>query len=317
MNKVALLMISLLIGTLVINPGLSSQTPVVDGINYQAVALDENRKEIAGHDIYGTVFYDKEIVIRFSIIRDKPDGPVVYSETHTTLTDAYGLFSLTIGHGEPVVGRFSDIRWGEAPHFLKVELDYKRNGEFLLMGIQQLMAVPYAMHALSAQATLAEEKDPIFNTSPASSITDAGSGKVITTAERKLIHNNDSLTRQLEQQLGQETIARQQGDSQLRQKQQADSSHWRTLINAETTARQQEDAELLNQLNSHQSADRDTNPTNELQVLSLTGTTRPQISLSKDGGGDFPQSCRVHYPCPAGRHAGNIVFRCKYYLYRR
>ncbi|HOK51848.1 MAG TPA: hypothetical protein PLF75_08140, partial [Bacteroidales bacterium] len=284
MNKLTLFCITLFMGILLFPGKMLSQTPVVDGINYQAVALDENRKEIAGHDIYGTVFFDKEIVVRFSIIRDKPDGTVVYSETHTTLTDAYGLFSLTIGHGQPLVGRFSDIRWGEAPHFLKVELDYKRNGEFLLMGIQQLMAVPYAMHALSAKTILAEEKDPIYSASPASGITDAGSGKVITDAERNLIRNTDSLTQQLNKQISAETNERRLEDRALRQKQQSDSIHFQSAINNEVALRQQENIILSNRLNQHLTDDKDTSTTNELQQLFISGNTQPQITLSKGGG---------------------------------
>ncbi|MGC8824889.1 MAG: hypothetical protein ACP5PZ_09920, partial [Bacteroidales bacterium] len=260
-----------------------TQTRIVDGINYQAVALDENKKEIAGHDINGTVFYDKEIIVRFTIISGSPDGTIEYMETHRTLTDAFGLFSLTIGHGEPQMGVFSQIQWSKAPHFLKVEIDYKRNGEFLLMGIQQLMAVPYALYALSSGMT-GVETDPYFQASPAAAITDAGSGKVITTDERNLIQKTDSLTRRLAQGLSQETAERQQGDRQLQQKQQSDSIHFRQVFNNEKLARQQEDALLRTILNHHITADQDTNATNELQQLSLTGTSLPQINLSKNGG---------------------------------
>lgn len=177
MKKKTLLPLFLL--AIVFRAGISQ---VADGINYQAVALDENKKEIAGRDLDGTVFYNRQIDIRFTIVAGSIEGTIVYSEMHTTLTDAYGLFSLTIGHGEPLLGNFADIKWSSAPHFLKVEMDHKRNGNFLVMGTQQLMAVPYALHALSAD--FSEESDPKFNSSEAAKITNSGSGSVISATER-------------------------------------------------------------------------------------------------------------------------------------
>jgi len=71
---------------------------IVDGVNYQAVALDENGKEIAGMDIDGNILYEKTIAVRFSIIDASVDGELLYQETHETNTDMYGLFNVIIGH---------------------------------------------------------------------------------------------------------------------------------------------------------------------------------------------------------------------------
>lgn len=123
------------------------------GINYQAVAIDEEGLEIAGMDINGQAIRDKTIAVRFSILSGGEYGAVLYQEIHTTNTDPHGLFSLIIGDGIVTGGtyiRLIDIPWSTADQFLKVELDIKNDGNFKLMSIQQFMAVPYAFYALNS-----------------------------------------------------------------------------------------------------------------------------------------------------------------------
>jgi len=144
---------------------------VADGITYQAIALDENGKEIAGHDIYGNIINSKRIDVRFSIVGGTQYGEVLYTEVHSASTDQFGLFSLIIGHG--VVssdGKFqnlTDINWGADELFLKVEIDIRRSGNFKVMGIQQMMSVPFAFHALTTTKTTVNFDDiqnkPLFS----------------------------------------------------------------------------------------------------------------------------------------------------------
>ncbi len=131
---------------------------VADGISYQAVALDDKGKEIAGHDINGLIIHSKQIAVRFSIINMSEDGETLYSEVHSTYTDQYGQFSLVIGHGEVssegTYQSLMDINWGAEKLFLKVEIDIRSTGEFKLMGIQQMMAVPFAFHSFSTSKAI-------------------------------------------------------------------------------------------------------------------------------------------------------------------
>lgn len=128
-------------------------TQVVDGINYQAVAIDENGKEIAGIDINGNIISSQAINVRFTIISNSIAGEITYQETHLTNTDQYGLFSVIIGHGEVTSlspnSSILDIAWGEYKHYLQVEIDFKGFGDYQALGTQQLMAVPYALYALN------------------------------------------------------------------------------------------------------------------------------------------------------------------------
>ena len=127
----------------------------INGINYQAVAVDEEGKEIAGMDIQGNVIHDKSINVRFTIIAGSANGATLYQETHTTYTDPHGLFSLVIGQGQSTnIGSATSILkidWSTQNQFLKVEIAYKDPNEYKLMGIQQLFAVPFAYYALNAK----------------------------------------------------------------------------------------------------------------------------------------------------------------------
>ena len=121
------------------------------GISYQAVAVDENGREIVGVDAQGQAIPNKEIGVRFTILQDNTIE--LYQEVHTTNTDKYGLFNLIIGYGTQTGGTltsFSNINWGIAEHFLKVELDIKGDGTFVDMGSQQMMSVPYALYAATS-----------------------------------------------------------------------------------------------------------------------------------------------------------------------
>ena len=140
---------------------------VADGINYQAVALDEKGKEIPGHDITGMIIYGNQLVMRFSILSGSQDGEVLYCETHATFTDQYGLISLVIGHGDVLpdgtYSRINAIPWGADKLFLKVEIDIHNSGDFKLMSIEQMMAVPFALYALSSSGNTIVNYDDIIN----------------------------------------------------------------------------------------------------------------------------------------------------------
>ncbi|MFH0893807.1 MAG: hypothetical protein V2A54_05165 [Bacteroidota bacterium] len=119
------------------------------GIYYQAVAIDEDGKEIVGMDVEGKPLYEKTIAVRFTITKGL-DGVVQWEETHTTNTDKYGLFSLTIGLGAPTgngaYAKLLDIPWIDADQFLKVEISTKNDGNYKMVSNQQFMAVPYSFY---------------------------------------------------------------------------------------------------------------------------------------------------------------------------
>jgi uncharacterized protein (TIGR02145 family) len=68
----------------------------------------------------------------------------VYEENHSTTT-SNGLVNLTVGMGNAVNGVFAQIDWGAGNKHLQVLMN-NGSGEIDL-GTQQMMSVPYALHA--------------------------------------------------------------------------------------------------------------------------------------------------------------------------
>lgn len=115
-----------------------SQVP--QGIPYQAIARDNQ----------GTPLADQFISLRFSVHTTAPSGAIVYQETHNVFTNIFGLFSINLGQGAPLIGTFNAIDWKDPAKFLQVELDTTGGTTYADMGTTQLMHVPYAMHAQSS-----------------------------------------------------------------------------------------------------------------------------------------------------------------------
>ncbi len=122
----------------------------LNGIYYQAVALDDEAKEIVGMDIVAKPLFEREIGVRFTITKGL-DGTAQWEETHTVTTDQYGLFGLVIGQGESTgvasYTKLLDIPWIDADQFLKVEISTNNNGTYKLVSNQGFMTVPYAFYA--------------------------------------------------------------------------------------------------------------------------------------------------------------------------
>jgi hypothetical protein len=143
--KIYILLLFVLVSQIVV----AQQIGNLEGINYQAVAIDENGKEIVGIDVNGKPLYKKTIGVRFTILSGN-SGPVLYQETHTALTDQHGLFSLVIGLGDNTsVGQYSnlmDIPWIDADQHLKVEIAINNDGNYKLVSLQKFMTVPYSFY---------------------------------------------------------------------------------------------------------------------------------------------------------------------------
>jgi microcystin-dependent protein len=117
---------------------IKAQTP--QGINYQAVARAAD----------GQVLANAKINVRFSVFDGGVNGTMVYRELHQVSTNQFGLFTAIIGAGETPEGAFDNISWSSGNKFLQVEIDVQGNGNFVNMGTQQMMAVPYALYAAHA-----------------------------------------------------------------------------------------------------------------------------------------------------------------------
>ena len=135
---------------------------VPDGISYQAVAIDPNGLPVPGIDPTGVPIPGAEIYVRLSIIEASPQGSLLYEEEHMVLTDQYGMFTLTIGQGNQTGGSstFPNIVWESDKKYLQTELDLKKNGNYTLTSVQQLMSVPYAFVARNVLNNDDADADP-------------------------------------------------------------------------------------------------------------------------------------------------------------
>lgn len=110
---------------------------VPQGFSYQAIAFNSAGQPVTNGNIS----------VRISIIDNTATGAVLYTETHSKTTNSKGLVNLNIGQGVPNSGSFSGINWALNPKFIKVEIDPTGGSNYISVGVNQLMSVPYAMVA--------------------------------------------------------------------------------------------------------------------------------------------------------------------------
>lgn len=110
--------------------------------------------------------------MQISILQGSSSGAVVYTETQTTSTNANGLVSIEIGTGTVVTGTFTAINWANGPYFIKTETDPTGGTAYTISGTSELLSVPYALHAKTAESITGgiTETDPVFVASPANGI---------------------------------------------------------------------------------------------------------------------------------------------------
>jgi hypothetical protein len=130
----------LLLSAFLLFAPLRAQVP--QGIQFQAIARDG----------LGTPLPSTSLDIRFTL-RD-PGNAVVYQETHTVITDIFGLFEAVIGAGSPVLGTFPGIDWSLGQYSVDLEVD--SGSGYVNAGNTPLQSVPYALYAKSTPGSWEE-----------------------------------------------------------------------------------------------------------------------------------------------------------------
>ena len=92
--------------------------------------------------------------IKISILQGTSSGTAVFVETHTASTNANGLVSLEIGTGTVIAGTFATINWAAGPYFIKTETDPTGGTSYSITGTSQVLSVPYALHAKTADSVV-------------------------------------------------------------------------------------------------------------------------------------------------------------------
>ncbi|MCB9198640.1 MAG: hypothetical protein H6600_09275 [Flavobacteriales bacterium] len=132
---------------------LSSFGQAPEGMTYQAIVRDQNSAIVASQNVG----------IQISILQYSSTGSSVYSEVHSTNTNTNGLLTLMIGEGTPSIGNIDSIDWSDGPYFLKTETDPNGGSNYTITGVNQLMSVPYALHANTAERLLETSTGYIFD----------------------------------------------------------------------------------------------------------------------------------------------------------
>ncbi len=130
------------IALLLLIGNLWAQTP--ESFHYQAVIRDD-----AGHVIAG-----EQVTVVLAILKGSAEGQAVFTETHNAQTNDMGLITLQVG----AVNDLSVIDWSEDAYFLQVIADG------VVMGVSQLLSVPFALHAKTSADTFSGDYNDLINT---------------------------------------------------------------------------------------------------------------------------------------------------------
>jgi hypothetical protein len=129
---------------------MKSNAQAPQGIPYQSVIRNGS----------GALLINQAVHLRFSIHDSTMLGTIVYQETHTTTTSNLGMITLSIGQGTPSTGSFSTINWGVNSKFMQVELDAAGGNNYIDLGTQQMMSVPFALYSNAAGEVKSKGSNP-------------------------------------------------------------------------------------------------------------------------------------------------------------
>lgn len=134
MNKLFTAIIALLLSA-------SSFSQAPEKMTYQAVI----------RNAINALVPNQSVGMQISILQGSPTGTAVYIETQITTTNVNGLVTIEIGSGTAVSGSFNTIDWSNGTYFIKAETDPTGGTNYTITGTSQLLSVPYALHAKTAE----------------------------------------------------------------------------------------------------------------------------------------------------------------------
>ncbi|WP_455640939.1 hypothetical protein [Parabacteroides sp.] len=109
-------------------------------ISYQAVV----------HDATGKVLANKTIGVKVEILKTTAEGSCIYSETHSSVSNANGTITLLIGQGTPISGNFSAIDWGADTYYLQLSMDTQGGTAYNKISSAPISPVPLSLYAEKA-----------------------------------------------------------------------------------------------------------------------------------------------------------------------
>lgn len=228
---------------------LSAYGQAPDGVNYQAVVRDNA----------GLVIASSPVGMQLTLHQTTAAGTIVYEETFAPTTSTFGLVNLVLGQGTVVSGDFTVIDWSSGPYFLEISADVTGGTSYSSLGTQQLMSVPYALHAKTSDDSFSGDYNELINQ------------PTIPTNTSQLVNDSGFITSPDD--------ADPDPTNELNT---GISLTGTTLIVTDAGGSQSVDLSPL----QDGVTDADADPLNEIQTLSISGN---QISLSNGGGSVIQQ----------------------------
>jgi len=132
-------------------------------MTYQAVVRDASNNLVT----------NTQVGIEINILQGSATGTQVYTETQTPTTNVNGLLTIEIG-GQT---GFDTITWVNGPYFLETNIDPNNSGTYTITGVSQLLTVPYALHAKTAESITGD--NDLDETNEIEMPTDASAGDMV------------------------------------------------------------------------------------------------------------------------------------------
>tara|TARA_R110002111_G_scaffold256215_1_gene323236 strand:+ start:2496 stop:3449 length:954 start_codon:yes stop_codon:yes gene_type:complete len=140
-----------LLAVLLLSANTFAQAP--EKMSYQAVVRDSGDNLVT----------NQAVGMQISILQGSASGTAVYVETQTPTTNTNGLVSIEIGTGSLVSGNFSTIDWSADSYFVKTETDPTGGTTYTITGTSELLSVPYALHAKTADNAFSGDYNDLNN----------------------------------------------------------------------------------------------------------------------------------------------------------
>ena len=119
--------------------GQTTSSNIPKKFTYQSVVRDSSGQLITNHNLR----------MRLSLQR-APQMTNLYIETHQLTTNSNGLLTCLIGSGQPFFGMMDTIDWSLGNVYIQTEIDLTGGNNFVTLGNQELLSVPYALYSLSS-----------------------------------------------------------------------------------------------------------------------------------------------------------------------
>lgn len=123
-----------------------SEAQAPEKFSYQAVIRNSSNELVI----------NQNISLQMKIHQGGVSGTVVYTESFSLATNAYGLINLEIGSGS-TMDDFSTIDWSSGPFYIETLADLTGGTSYISMGTSQLLSVPYALHAETANSVVFDQ----------------------------------------------------------------------------------------------------------------------------------------------------------------